>query len=85
MNKNIVVPYTNKERVKQINNIKVKLMQLDIYNFLRDEDKIAMDNYINFGTFYEAKYEILALSRIMEIYLINDKNKKTYINLRYMK
>ena len=78
-------PYSEKEREVKMTNIQMQMIQLNIYHFLTDEHKNAIKEFVKNGTEYKTEYLVPVYNRILDIHLINDKKKQTYINVKFNK
>jgi len=85
--KKIKVPqfYTQQERDKKMNAIKIQLVQINKYHLLLPEHLKAIDEFVKNGTDYSTICDLPEYSRVLEIKLINNKREQTYINLKFNK
>jgi hypothetical protein len=58
---------------------------MDIYHFLTEEHRKSIDEFVKNGTEYKTEYEVPGYSRIVDINLVDDKKKQTYINIKFKK
>jgi len=81
----VIVPYTKEERQKKINNIKSKLIELQLWNY--DEDMInvqnKMEQFIETGEEYQDTVKLLGAKRVLHIILKNNSKIDCTVFLKY--
>lgn len=81
------VPYTESERNVKVTKILTQLMMLQLDEYLSDEVRSGLTNFIKTGESYIYDFNIPQISRVLNIYFINDKNldKNNSINVVFNK
>lgn len=77
--------YTEDERRNKISKIMLQLVTLNMEHVLSEEVTQAIHKFIKTGDDYTTNIDLPTYSRILEISLSNNKQKKTYINLVFKK
>lgn len=77
-----VTLFTKEERNKTITNIMMQLSMLDIANVVTKDLMKEISDYIENGTTKEIDFPLKEYGRTLVIRLYNDKNLKTFMNLR---
>ena len=77
------IPYTEQERSKKITGIMLQLSSIDMSHVLTREIHDAIQKFIKTGESYNAKIDLPAYGRIMEINFVNNKKEETYIKFLF--
>ena len=78
-------PYTESERNKKLMLIRMQLMDIDMHHLITPEVNDAINDFIKTGREFHKTVDIPEYSRELEVNLINDKRKQTYITLKFKK